>query len=145
MAARALTLATFLGTVAAQKAGVPQGVEFTCAPFCTADVVGSGDGRDWVSPYNTSAKVPIDARGWPRADFYAVIFDNRAWRLHLALPASPSMSPTQRAPVRARARVLTNLIRTTPMSVVFISRGAPQARRSPGRLPSTIRGGGRRR
>ena len=66
-----------LGVSVAQGVGVPQGVEFGCAPFCTCDVVGSGDGRDFVSAYNTSVKVPVDARGWPRADFYAVIFDNR--------------------------------------------------------------------
>lgn len=34
-----------LGMAVAQGVGVPQGVEFGCAPFCTCDVVGSGDGR----------------------------------------------------------------------------------------------------
>ena len=63
-------------------ARVLQGVEFGCAPFCNADLVGQGDGRAWVSPYNTSQSVPVDASGWPTADFFAVIYDERpafAW------------------------------------------------------------------
>ena len=68
--------------VHAQAVPVPQGGEFGCAPFCTANIVGFGDGRAFADAYNSSAPAPIDGAGWPAADFVAVVFDLRpafAW------------------------------------------------------------------
>ena len=69
-------------SASAQAVPIPQGAEFSCAPFCTADIVGFGDGRAWADAYNTSVSAPVDANGWPLSDFMSVVFDLRpafAW------------------------------------------------------------------
>lgn len=86
MTPNAATIAIAAAALAVGASGqavqIPQGAEFACSPFCTADVVGFGDGRAWMDAYNTSITAPIDANGWPMTDFFAVIFDLRpafAW------------------------------------------------------------------
>ena len=69
-------------SASAQAVPIPQGAEFSCAPFCTADIVGFGDGRAFADAYNTSVSAPVDANGWPLSDFMSVVFDLRpafAW------------------------------------------------------------------